>query len=122
MNVRALVPALVLLSACSRTAQPTLTTQVTVGGAGSVLVSNGVTIEVADSVHYELHSVTTNQGSSRYESLDGHPSGLRDGVFTIGDVEYGAVPNGAIVKVSAEGVFVGEEKRGVVPAAKAADR
>jgi len=118
MNVRALVPALVLLTACSREARTTLTTQVTVGGAGSVLVSNGVTIEVADSVACELHSVTTNEGSSRYESLAGHPFGLRAGVFYIGDVEYGPVPSGAVVRVSAEGVFVGAEKRGVVPAAK----
>ena len=118
MNARLLTTIAVLLTACSPETTHTLSTQVTVGGGdGSTFVTNGMKIEVADSLHYELRSVTTSGASSRYESLAGHPFGMREGVFYIGDVEYGAVPNGATVKVSAEGVFVGDEKRGMVPEA-----
>ena len=82
------------------------------------LIPDGVTIQVTD-VRYSVRQAFLNGVPSPCtETIEGHPFGMRDGVFYIGDVEYGGVSNGATVKVSAEGVFVGEEKRGVVPAAK----
>jgi len=117
MDARALAPLFLLAAACSHAEHHSASSQTTVGGAaGSVLVTEGVKIEITDSVRYELNSVSTNAGSSRTETIDGHPFGVRDGVFYIGDVTYGAVASGEVVKVSAEGVFVGAEKRGVVPA------
>ncbi|MSR62446.1 MAG: hypothetical protein EXS08_08375 [Planctomycetes bacterium] len=119
MNVRAFVPFLVLLSACSHGAHTTHSTQTTVAGDnGTALVIDGVTIQFTD-VRYSMRQTLLNGvPSPRIETIEGRPFGVRDGVFFIGDVEYGAVSSGTTVKVSAEGVFVGDEKRGVVPAAK----
>ena len=124
MKLRSLLVVwLALSSGCTRAApRQDATTIVVNGSSGSTLVTSGVRIEIADSVAYALHSITSNGPESRHESLNGHPFGIRAGLFYIGDVEYGSVHAGSVVKVSGAGIVIDGEPRGPVPAAVGAEK
>ena len=89
-----------------------------VDSPGGELVLSGVRIEIDSSVHYVYHSRSSSEaGTELTMTVDGHDFGLRDGVFFIGDVEYGAVTEGDTVVVAAEGIQINGERHGDMPAA-----
>ena len=118
MNQRLLALAALLLAACSKHGTPAQASFSYIDVPGGVRIETaGVRIEVADSVRYVYRSVSSSPGeSSSSATLNGHPFGLRDGVFYIGEQDYGSARASALVRVSDEGVFVDGERRGSVPA------
>ncbi len=88
-----------------------------VEGVNVTLETMGVRIEVDGSVQYRsLTSSSASGASTSASTFDGHPFGIRDGVFFIGEREYGAVREGSVVQVSERGVSVDGEERGPLPA------
>jgi hypothetical protein len=118
MNRRPLPIALLVLAACSKPPRETMSYSYIDTTHGDVTIeTEGIRIEVSGSVRYASYSVSSGAESASETTLEGHPFGLRDGVFFIGDSEYGPAPAGAVVRVNDEGVLVDGEKRGVVPEA-----
>ena len=76
----------------------------------------GVRIELDGSLHFVSQSHTTQHGSSATNTLNGHPFGVREGVFFIGPSSYGAVREGSLVRVDERAVTVDGEERGPFPA------
>jgi hypothetical protein len=88
--------------------------------AGGVKIeSAGVSIAIEGSLRYLSTALTSTQGSSSSQTLEGHPFGLRGGVFFIGPAEYGKASRGSKVTVSPQGVTIDGEARGALPASRA---
>lgn len=94
---------------------------VTVDSSGGVVTihQNGPVVECDGSVRYRLETVSTaGEPTTTNGTLNGYPFGARDGVFFIGEKEFGPAPDGSTVRVTAQGVFVDGERRGDTPAPK----
>jgi hypothetical protein len=84
-------------------------------GGGEITI-NGVAWEFDGTVHFVYHSESSSlSGSKRTMTVDGHDCGLRGDTLFIGDREYGTAADGALVKVSSEGLTVDGEMRGPLP-------
>jgi len=91
------------------------TTFVDSSGGGSVRI-DGVRIEAEGSVHFLYRSTSTTPGTTTTTmTIEGHPYGVRDGVFFLGDREYGPVGKTSVVRVSHDGVTIDGEPRGELP-------
>jgi len=110
---------LALLAACSppeSKVTSAATTFIDSDGGGNVVV-DGVRIEMDGSVHFSYRCVSSTPGKAETSmTINGNPFGVRKGVFFVGDREYGAVAEGALVRVTSDGVTVDGEKRGPLPA------
>jgi len=83
---------------------------------GVDITINQFSVEIDSSVHFEFYHETNSDGmSSTTMTLDGHPYGVRNGVFFIGDRDYGPLKEESVVKVSAKGVLIDGEMRGPLP-------
>lgn len=119
MTVRALHPLLpcllALLAACNRV-DSTVTFRETVDDdGGATLEVNGVVLEVEPPIVYRSTLTVTNGETERTSTIAGEDYGVRDGEFWLGDASYGPVTDGDRVRVSADGVFVNDERRGDAP-------
>jgi len=85
-------------------------------GGGVTIGMEGVEIETDGDVAYRFEQqISGGAATTSGPTLNGHPFGLRKGVFFIGEREYGPAPSGAHVRVASDGVFVDGERRGDAP-------
>jgi hypothetical protein len=84
-------------------------------GGGVTIRMEGVEIETAGSAYRFEQQISGGAATTSGPTLNGHPFGLRTGVFFIGEREYGPAPAGARVRVGSDGVFVDGERRGDAP-------
>jgi len=80
-------------------------------GGGRITI-DGVGIHFDGSLRYRYHRET---GSPTTMTIEGLPFGIDDGVFFIGDREYGVVQGGSKVHVTPAGVEIDGEPRGPLP-------
>ncbi len=110
-----------LVSACGREPAPASGTPVLdetafIDATGGVTIDrDGIRIEIAGA-RYRLRPSSAVAGGSRArETIEGFPFGVRDGVFFVGNREYGPAPGGSIIRVTATRVTVDDEDRGPLP-------
>jgi hypothetical protein len=86
-------------------------------GGGVAFHQMGVTVEADTSVRLVVR-LRTHDGveTPNVRTMNGHPFGVRDGVFFLGEHDFGPTPSGSTVRVTAGGVFVDGERRGDLPA------
>lgn len=121
---RSAILVLALLAGCGgapESAGGTTVVTTDVDGASLATVTlDGVEISIEPPVRYRYRSVRSTPPAATDEepaaTINGHPFGVRDGVFHIGDAAFGVVAAGDRVRVSGEGVLVGGARRGDVPA------
>jgi hypothetical protein len=97
----------------------TTSSSVTVDASGGVLTihQDGPVIECDGSVSFRSETVSvTGEPTVIHTTMNGHAYGVRDGVFFMGEEEFGPAPAGSTVRVTAQGVFVDGERRGDTPA------
>ena len=113
----AILASLLLGAACSVEASRESFGFVHVEGGGVRIDTAGIRIEVDGSAvfHSSLHSSSHGESSSS-TTLDGHPFGVRDGTFFVGESSFGAVRTGSVVRVEDRAVTVDGEPRGMLPA------
>ncbi len=107
---------LALATSCSHESRESFAYTFVDGADGTTIETGGVRIEVDRSVRFLSVSHSSSSGELSSEStLDGHRFGVREGVFFLGEREYGAAREGSVVRVSATGVSVDGEERGPLP-------
>jgi len=115
---------LAFLSGCapetSKGNSPAPTVKITVtnseNGIAKLEGANGVTVTIENSVRYYIKtSEMTGQPSLTVQKLNGIPFTFEGQLLKIGDWELQLADNDA-VRLSAEGVFVNEERRADMPA------
>ena len=118
---RRLAPLLACLAACGgpEQAPPASSyTHIEAPGGGVTIRIGDVEIATSGSVAYFFEqTIADGSATTSGPTLNGHAFGLRQGVFFIGEREYGPAPAGARVRVAPEGVFVDGERRGDTPTA-----
>jgi hypothetical protein len=113
---------LATLAACgddgaSESETTTTWTTVQSPGEGVTFAIGEVTIAPDASVRLLLRLRTVNGvETENVRTLNGHPFGVLDGTFYLGEHEFGPTPSGSKVRVTAGGVFVDGERRGDMPA------
>jgi hypothetical protein len=113
----ALVASFLLAASCSVETSQESFGYLHVEGGGVTIETAGVRIEVDGSAVFEQSSHSRTDGpSSSSMTLDGHPFGVREGTFFVGESTFGAVRQSSIVRVKDRAVTVDDETRGTLPA------
>lgn len=89
-------------------------TSVDANGVAQV-VGPGWTLEVGADVRYESVVESGPHSAVSSTTLNGAAFEVRDGRLFLDQVDLGPVPQGAKLRVSADGVFVDGERRGATP-------
>ena len=84
---------------------------------GTQVVSiEGIRIEAAADLPFREGTTTTVSGNNMLVvTLQGWSISVHEGKLTVAGTEFGAAPTGSVVRLTADGVFVGAEKRGPLP-------
>lgn len=84
---------------------------------GTQVVSiEGIRIEAAADLPFRAGTTTTVSGNNMLVvTLQGWPISVHEGKLTVAGTEFGTAPTGSVVRLSADGVFVGAERRGPLP-------